>query len=143
MPERRPGARLRRFVAERARGRCEYCLTPARIATQSFSVEHILPWSRHGRTVLTNLALACPGCNAYKRDFIVATDPRTGLEVPLFHPRKMRWGDHFGWSPDGLRVIGLSATGRATVWRLRLNRPGLMALRELLLVAGQHPPMLD
>jgi hypothetical protein len=52
----------------------------------------------------------------------------------------MHWADHFAWSPDGLRVVGLSATGRATVDLLRLNRPGLVALRKMLIAAGQHPP---
>jgi hypothetical protein len=115
-------------------------LTPARIATQSFSVEHVVPWSRHGSTDPGNLALACQGCNAHKLDRISALDPHTGVETPLFHPRRMLWGDHFAWSPDGLRVIGLSATGRGTVSLLRLNRPGLVALREMLVAAGQHPP---
>jgi len=143
MPERRPGVRLRRFVAERAHGLCEYCVTPARVATQSFSVEHILPWSRKGPTQADNLALACPGCNGYKLDRVTATDPQTGTEVPLFHPRKMRWNEHFAWSSDGCRIIGLSAIGRATIELLRLNRTGLIALRELLIAAGQHPPAQD
>ena len=143
MPERRPGLKLRRFVAERAGGRCEYCLTPARVATQSFSVEHILPWSKGGPTQPANLALACQGCNGYKLSYISAVDPRTGAHVELFHPRKMRWSDHFIWSPDGLRVMGLTSTGRASVALLRLNRPGLVALRAMLLAAGKHPPRQD
>src|SRR5437899_7934276 len=112
MPERRAGTKLRRFVAERALGLCEYCLTPARVATQSFSVEHIVPWSQGGLTKPSNLALACQGCNGYKLARLTAVDPRTGAEALLFHPRKMRWGDHFAWSADGRYVIGLSPTGR-------------------------------
>jgi hypothetical protein len=141
MPERRPGAGLRRLVAERARHRCEYCLIPARIATQSFSVEHILPWSAGGPTTAANLALACPGCNAHKMTRTTASDPLTQAEVPLFHPRKMRWSDHLAWSADGLRLVGLTGTGRATVEQLQLNRSGLVALREMLILASQHPPM--
>lgn len=140
MPERRAGLKLRRFIGERARDRCEYCLTPARVATQSFSIEHIIPWSQGGQTQPANLALACQGCNGYKLARTTAVDPRTGDGAPLFHPRKMGWGDHFAWSPDGLRVIGLTPTGRASVHLLRLNRPGLLALRQLLIAAGQHPP---
>lgn len=140
MPERRPGRRLRRFVAERAHGRCEYCLIPSRVATQSFSVEHIIPWSAGGRTTSANLALACPGRNAHKLARTTAADPLTGVEAPLFHPRKMRWSDHFAWSPNGLRIIGLTVVGRASLRAFHLNRPGLVALRELLIVAGQHPP---
>jgi hypothetical protein len=25
------------------------------------------------------------------------TDPLTGVEVPIFHPRRDRWADHFVW----------------------------------------------
>src|SRR5258705_11000231 len=89
MPERRPGVRLRRFVGERAHDRCEYCLTPARVATQSFSVEHILPWSQKGPTLAENLALACAGCNGYKLDYTTAVDPQTGgAKTPFFPPEK-------------------------------------------------------
>ncbi|PYI82094.1 MAG: hypothetical protein DME26_18690 [Verrucomicrobia bacterium] len=68
-------------------------------------------------------------------------ESETRMLMPLFHPRRMQWSDHFAWSPDGRRVIGLTATGRATVALLRLNRPGLVALREMLTLAGQHPPV--
>src|SRR6266446_3373140 len=122
MPERRAGRKLRRFVGDRALGLCEYCRTPARVATQSFSVEHIAPWSQGGQTKPFNLALACQGCNGYKQARITAFDPRTSKQVPLFHPRKMSWSRHFAWSADGLRLIGLTPTGRATVQLLQLNR---------------------
>ena len=52
----------------------------------------------------------------------------------------MSWGDHFAWSADGLHVIGLTPSGRATVRLLRLNRPGLLALRQMLISAGRYPP---
>ena len=60
--------------------------------------------------------------------------------MPLYHPRRQRWGDHFAWSDDFTRVIGLTATGRATVVLLQLNRETLINLREALVVLGQHPP---
>jgi hypothetical protein len=53
----------------------------------------------------------------------------------------MRWGDHFGWSADGLRVVGLTPTGRATIKQLKLNRSGLVALREMLVLADLHPSL--
>ena len=140
MPERRISADLREQVSVRAGGCCEYCRSRARYATQSFSVEHILPRVQGGATTLDNLALACQGCNGYKLAHTTAVDPRTGTESPLFHPRKMRWGDHFAWGADGLHIIGLTTSGRATVRLLRLNRPGLLALREMLIAAGRHPP---
>ena len=60
--------------------------------------------------------------------------------MPLFHPRRQRWREHFAWTPDGATVVGLSPTGRATVEMLRLNREGLVNLRRVLFAAGAHPP---
>ncbi len=41
-------ARVRREVARRARGCCEYCRSQERFAMQPFSVEHVEPRSRQG-----------------------------------------------------------------------------------------------
>src|SRR5262245_36411990 len=46
-----------------------------------------------------------------------AVDPDTGRRVPLFHPRRQRWSDHFRW--EGFTIVGLTPTGRATVVRFR------------------------
>jgi hypothetical protein len=48
--------------------------------------------------------------------------------------------DHFTWSNDFTIVIGLSATGRATIAALQLNRPGLVNLRRALYTIKEHPP---
>ncbi len=105
MAERVP-ARLRRLVAERAHGRCEYCLSPESFATQSFAVEHIMPASRGGETVSANLAFACPGCNAHKYNKIEAPDPAGGEMVSLFNPRLQRWRDHSNGTRTSPRLSG-------------------------------------
>ncbi|HVG08313.1 MAG TPA: hypothetical protein VNM67_11445 [Thermoanaerobaculia bacterium] len=64
----------------------------------------------------------------------------SGEIVPLFHPRRDRWNDHFIWSHDFTRVVGLTPEGRATVEALQLNRPGLVNLRRALFRCGEHPP---
>ena len=140
MPKTHVRAEQRQLVAERARGRCEYCQSPAAFATQSFSVEHILPVSRGGETTPGNLALACPGCNSHKYTKIEAPDPIDGAPTPLYHPRRQRWKEHFGWDEGFIRVIGLTPTGRATVNALQMNRPGVMNMRQILFVSGLHPP---
>lgn len=33
------------------------------------------------------------------------------------------WSEHFSWSAEGNRILGLSTIGRATVIALNLNRP--------------------
>ena len=52
-------AQQKRAVVKRANGCCEYCRSQARFAMQSFSVEHIVPLSKSGKSGLENLALAC------------------------------------------------------------------------------------
>lgn len=130
----------RRLIIERAQSRCEYCLSPAEYATQSFDIDHIVPLSRGGMSVIGNLALACSGCNSHKFKRIAAPDPIDGTDALLFHPRQQRWQDHFAWGEDFSEVIGITPTGRATVIALQLNRPGVVSLRRLLRQVGKHPP---
>ena len=141
MPEKRVTARQRRAVVERARGYCEYCRSQARFAIQPFSVEHIMPRSQGGKMTLDNLALACQGCNNHKYTKTEGYDPVTGDIVPLYHPRRQRWRDHFAWNEDFTLIIGLTPIGRVTVEVLRLNREGLVHLRRILYVMGEHPPL--
>jgi len=75
MPDERISADMRREVIERAHGCCEYCQSQASFATQAFSVEHILPRSKGGETVLANVALSCQGCNNHKYTKTEARDP--------------------------------------------------------------------
>ncbi len=132
---------LRQLVANRARGCCEYCYSQSRFAMQSFSVEHIKPLSKGGLSTEANLALSCQGCNNHKYNKIESYDPATNQRVPLFHPREQKWSDHFIWNDDYSLVIGITATGRATVEALQLNRDGLVNLRRVLYKMGEHPPL--
>ena len=129
---------LRRLVADRAQWRCEYCRSPAAFSTQPFEVDHIIPRRKNGLTVPENLALSC-GCNSYKGDRSHARDPLTGHMVALFHPRRQRWMRHFDWNEDSTVIIRCTATGRATVVALQLNRFELRNLRRLLRPIGAHP----
>jgi hypothetical protein len=78
--------------------------------------------SREGEDEIENLAFACLGCNGAKYNKIEAYDPATGAHVPLFHPRRQNWSDHFLWSDDELTMLGLTEIGRATIAALDLNR---------------------
>ena len=142
MPESRPTQAQRAAVAARAVDCCEYCLSAAKYAVQSFSIEHIVPISKGGDTDLNNLALACQGCNNHKYTKTEAIDPVTGTAVSLYHPRQHQWQDHFVWSDDFLTIQGISPAGRATVAALQLNRAGVQNLRRLLKAVGEHPPKL-
>ncbi len=140
MPEQTLSKQLKQRVAERGRHCCEYCLSQARFATQSFSIEHIKPRSQGGKTALNNLALACQGCNAHKYTKTEAYDAVTEKLAPLYNPRQQQWHEHFQWNYDFSLIIGISPTGRATVEALQLNRDGLINLRRILYQAGSHPP---
>ena len=139
MSEQRPGSAQRQRVAARARGCCEYCHSPEVFSPTPFSVEHVVPLSRGGDDRIENLALSCQGCNNFKYVSTEALDPVTGRAAPLYHPRAHLWSDHFAWSDDFSLLIGLTPTGRATVARLQLNRPGVANLRRLLHNVGLHP----
>lgn len=142
MPPSSGRAALRRIVAARARGYCEYCRSPERFATESFTLEHIQPRARGGKDTLDNLAWSCLGCNSHKYTKTTAVDPVTGEDVPLFNPRQQSWNDHFQWSEDSTTIIGLSPIGRATINSLYLNRLGVVNLRQVLTAMGIHPPTL-
>jgi hypothetical protein len=132
--------RKRRTVIARANGYCEYCQSRADYATETFAVEHIIPISLGGTDDLENLALSCSGCNNYKHDKIEAIDPVDGVLTPLFDPRRQRWRDHFTWSDDYCRIVGLTAIGRTTIATLQMNRLGLVNLRYALYLIRKHPP---
>jgi hypothetical protein len=67
-------------------------------------------------------------------------DPESGTMIDLFNPRLLAWADHFAWSEDGTRVIGLTPTGRSTVNALSLNSELHVAARAIWVEAGWHPP---
>jgi hypothetical protein len=131
-------SQLRRLVVRRARDRCEYCGLAQAGQEAAFHLDHVQPRSAGGLTVADNLALACVSCSLRKADRRTAKDPVTGKRAPLFNPRRQRWSEHFGW--DGPVMVPLTATGRATVVALQLNRPVIVAIRREEAQRGRHPP---
>ena len=103
-------------------------------------VDHITPLSYGGVTDIDNLCLACFHCNSYKSDFRIGIDLETHLESPLFNPRLDRWSEHFLWVNVGMELTGLTPVGRATISRLRMNRPEIVTARSAWIKAGMHPP---
>ena len=130
-------ARLRRLVIQRSGGRCEYCHLSQAGQEATFHIDHITPVASGGQAVAENLALACVSCSLRKGARQTAIDPDTGLEVPLYHPRRDLWSEHFAW--ESVRLLGLTAIGRATINALDLNRPLILAIREEEAALGRHP----
>ena len=129
---------LRRLVIQRAAGRCEYCGLSQEGQEATFSIDHVIPRAANGETVAENLALACVSCSLRKATRQAAIDPQGGNEVGLYHPRRDRWHEHFRW--EGVYIVGLTATGRATVEALNMNRALILAIRQEEAALGRHPP---
>ncbi len=130
-----------RQVREVARHCCGYCLSPQRLVMARLEIEHVIPVAKGGPSDESNLWLSCPLCNGAESDRTSATDPETGLDVPLFHPRTQVWSEHFRWSDDGLRILGKTSSGRATVSALHLDSdPDALLVRSYWVQAGWHPP---
>ena len=122
-------AQSREFVRARAEGRCEYCgLEQAFLDHAPFVIEHIVAKQHRGSDSTDNLALSCDRCNAFEGPNIAGLDPQTGNLVPLFHPRKQAWREHFAMA--GALVIGLTPEGRTTVAVLNMNAPERVELRS-------------
>ncbi len=141
MPQRKTiPARLRQQVAERGHHRCCYCHSPELVGVPMV-IDHVIPQKAGGATEVNNLALCCYRCNEFKGARLNAIDPQTGESVPLFNPCAQDWHKHLAWSDDGLRIIGQTAIGRATVKALRLNNDWLVRARRVWVSAGLHPPL--
>ncbi|MEM7132597.1 MAG: HNH endonuclease signature motif containing protein [Chloroflexota bacterium] len=131
---------VRSAVAEVALHRCGYCLTQTMVCGFAMQIDHIIPESAGGTSDESNLWLACSTCNVHKSAKLKGFDPQTGQEANLFNPRLQKWDEHFEWSNDGLRILGLTPIGRATIVALQMNNFQIVKSRYLWVKAGWHPP---
>lgn len=129
-----------RAVRDRADQHCEYCLLPAARVALRFEVEHVVARQHGGSDAIGNLAYACLHCNKHKGPNLSGIDRSRSRRklVPLFHPRRHKWGYHFTF--DGPRIVGRTAIGRVTVQVLAMNDPLMVLLREELIEEGVYPP---
>ena len=104
----------------------------------TFHIDHVIPVVAGGETSAENLALACVSCSLRKGARQQLEDSETGAIVSIFNPRQQVWKEHFAW--DGVRIVGLTAIGRATVQALDLNRTTMLAIRVEEALLGRHPP---
>jgi hypothetical protein len=121
-------AGTRAAVRQRAAQCCEYC---QRRQTDSplipHHIEHVIARKHGGHDGFDNLALACAECNLHKGTNLSGIDPESRQLVPLYHPRRDRWAEHFAW--DSLSIVGLTAIGRTTIRVLELNSPARLRVR--------------
>ena len=82
-------AELRRLVATRARGLCEYCLIHESDTFVGCQVDHLISEKHGGLTIETNLAFACAFCNRYKGTDIGSVTQETGEFLRFYNPRAL------------------------------------------------------
>jgi len=128
---------LRKFVRERASGRCEYCLMPPSSSAFEHEPDHIIPVQHGGDTTAENLALACLRCNRCKGPNIGSLDPKTGALVFFYNPRIQKWKEHFRLK-DGI-IQPLTPEARVTVKILRFNEERQVDERNRLIAIGLYP----
>ena len=129
----------RELLRTRAGSACEYCRIPEMLMGGRLTEDHIIPLNAGGMDDVANLCWCCWWCNVFKGSQATASDPRTGMIVPLFNPRQDPWATHLRWSRSGVRILGRTATGRATVEALHMNAPDRMATRRFWVKYGVHP----
>ncbi|MFV1967693.1 MAG: HNH endonuclease [Pirellulaceae bacterium] len=117
---------------------CEYCRLPQSCQEATFHIDHVVPRDAGGETSLDNLALACVTCSLKKAARTQAVDDQSGEQASIFSHRGQTWDEHFGWTVDW-HAQGLTPTGRAAAEALGMNRPAIIAIRELLADAGRFP----
>src|SRR5712691_8524952 len=131
---------FRQFVTARTGGACEYCRLLQAAAGVTFHVEHILPRSQGGETVMSNLALSCPGCNLAKAERTTGID-QSGRTQPLFNPRDFEpwllgWHLHFALDRESGMIVPRTPTGEATVRSLKMNHALRVFARKLQILSG-------
>ncbi|MBE2200374.1 MAG: HNH endonuclease [Anaerolinea sp.] len=131
---------IRALVRRRADYRCEYCQTDERLSGIAGEIDHVIPRIAGGTDEPDNLCLACSSCNSHKWAKTEGFDSQTGTVVPLFHPRRQNWRDHFAWSEDGRFIVALTPCGRVTIDVLQMNHDLLLTARATWASFGLHPP---
>jgi 5-methylcytosine-specific restriction endonuclease McrA len=128
---------LRRQVAARAEGRCEYCRIHQDDRLFAHEIDHIFAEKHGGQAQMDNLCLACNECNRFKGSDLCSLDSETDAIVSLYHPRRDRWADHFRVLEGMLEA--LTATGRVTARLLHFNDADAVDRRRMLIEAGRYP----
>jgi hypothetical protein len=113
-------------VRQRANFACEYCGVTETDSGGQLTVDHYRPRTQGGGDELGNMLYCCYRCNLYKGDYW----PAKPEDLPLWNPRLDPRENHLLLLADGT-LYPISASGRFTLQRLRLNRPELVDYRLL------------
>lgn len=130
-------AELRRLVATRAEGLCEYCLIAEEDTFYGCEVDHIISEKHGGPTQEDNLCYACVFCNQAKGSDVGSISWESGEFVRFFNPRTDRWADHFVLV--GSQVEGVTAVGAVTARILGFNSGERLLERRTLQGVNRYP----
>lgn len=128
---------LRRKVALRAHYKCEYCRRPEMDSFIRYQADHIISRKHGGKTILENLAHACPICNNAKGSDLSTILQLGGDIIRLFNPRIDDWFEHF--TVDNGQINPKTEIGAATIKLLKLNDLNRILERLDLIEAGLFP----
>lgn len=110
-------------VCRRANFACEFCGVTETDAAGQLTIDHFRPQAKGGDDSLDNPLYSCVRCNLYKRDYWPDDD-----DAPtLWNPRHEPASRHFMELDEG-QLLPLTAVGKFTIKRLRLNRAPLVSL---------------
>jgi hypothetical protein len=130
-------ADLRRLVAARAGGLCEYCLIHEEDTFFGCEVDHIISEKHGGPTAEANLAYACTSCNRHKGSDVGSIHPTSGAFLRFFNPRLDLWSDHFRLG--GVSIEPLTEIGEVTGRILAFNDVERLQERQVLGSIGRYP----
>ncbi len=129
-------AENRRFVALRARFRCEYCGIAEDDSFLGCEVDHIVSRKHGGGDDVENLALACTPCNRNKGTDLGSLDDDEHL-VRFFNPRIDEWASHF--RIRNAQIEPLTNIAAVTASILDFNSPEHIAERVILIRQDRYP----
>lgn len=105
--------------------RCGYCAIHEADAGTTLTTDHFQPRSQSGSDDFANLVYSCHACNEHKGNYW-----NPGDVMRLLHPLQDDLAAHIAGGSNGV-LNALSATGAFHIARLQLNRPALVAHRQL------------
>lgn len=110
---------IRRLVAERAGGICEYCLIAEEDSYYRHQTEHIISVKHGGLSETENLALACVFCNRNKGSDIATVGTDSSELIRFYNPRTDIWSENFRLK--GFVISTLTDIAKATIRILQMN----------------------
>jgi HNH endonuclease len=134
-----PLSRRRALGAEFLEPSCAYCHSPEQSLGMPLEANHIIPEAASGKSTLADVCLCGRTCNSYKGRRIYDRDSLPGRQGWIFHPRQHQWARNFAFSADGVHLIGLTASGCATIEALQMNNHLIAHLRQLWIALRLHP----